>query len=164
MRIFNIYSLSNYQINLAAVFFFLLNLFGWHWLIKVYSFQVQSSTMHHLYTSLYLPPQVKSSFINIYLACTLFHHLLLSPLQKLTHCCPCPWIFSFLSILLNPSTSPVHPWSSLWVCHCFAYYLKAILTIVIMLDYIFSSYLSYNCKFMHFVPLHLIPQLNTNFW
>ena len=31
------------------IFSFLLNLLGWHWLIKLYRFQVNSSITHHLY-------------------------------------------------------------------------------------------------------------------
>ena len=29
--------------------FYLLNLFGWHWLIKLYRFQVYNSKIHHVY-------------------------------------------------------------------------------------------------------------------
>ena len=34
---------------LCILFLFLLNLLGWHWLIKLYMFQVYNSTIHHLY-------------------------------------------------------------------------------------------------------------------
>ena len=33
-------------------FFFLLNLLGWHWLIKLHRFQVYNSIIHHLYVAL----------------------------------------------------------------------------------------------------------------
>ena len=37
---------------LSSAQLFLLNLLGWHWLIKVYKFQVYSSIIHHQYTVL----------------------------------------------------------------------------------------------------------------
>ena len=42
-------------------FLFLLNLSRWHWLIKLYSFQVYNSIRHHLYV-VCLSPQIKAPF------------------------------------------------------------------------------------------------------
>ena len=54
--------------------FFKLNLLGWHWLIKLYRFQVYNSIIHHLYIVLCVhPPQVKSPSIPISTPFTLLY-------------------------------------------------------------------------------------------
>ena len=40
--------------NSLIFIYFLLNLLGWHWLIKVYRFQVYNSIIHHLYIVLWV--------------------------------------------------------------------------------------------------------------
>ena len=49
-----------------STFLFLLNLLGWHWLIKLYRFQVYDSIMHHLFIVFCVfttPSQVSFSYL-----------------------------------------------------------------------------------------------------
>ena len=46
------HSVSPYNLFFNCFFSFVLNLFVWHWLIKLYSFQVYNSIIPHLYTVL----------------------------------------------------------------------------------------------------------------
>ena len=70
-------------------------------------------------------PQVKSPSFNIYPSYTLLHlHLPTSPAPwQSSHCCPCPWFFSFLFLFLVESLHPTQvrhsgqPALYLWVCY-----------------------------------------------
>ena len=54
--------------------FMLFNLLGWHWLIRLYRFQVYISMVQGLYMAVCSPPKVKSCSVTIYLApFTLYH-------------------------------------------------------------------------------------------
>ena len=79
---------------LFLFFSFLLNLLGWHWLTKLYRFQVHSSTTHHHHPKSSLLP---SAFILPIPSPT-------SPQQSL-HCCPCSWVL-FLFRLIRPPLPP----------------------------------------------------------
>ena len=83
-----------------VLFYFLLNLLGWHWLIKLCRFKVYNSIMHHLCIVLcvhhFKSSVFPSPFISLYphLPCPpLFHHIVL-----------CLWVFSLypLTIFTQP--------------------------------------------------------------
>ena len=55
-------------IQIHCTFFFKLNLLWWHWLIKLYRFQItQFCDTVSVYCIVCLPPRVKSSLVTIYL-------------------------------------------------------------------------------------------------
>ena len=81
-----------------------LNLLGWHWLTKLYRFQMPNSITPRLYTVLCSPPQVV--FHHIYSPYILLYfsqpplHSLQSP-----HCCLYPGVCFLLAHALQPPTA-----------------------------------------------------------
>ena len=56
------YSMNGFVFSFLS-FLFLLNLSGWHWLMKLYRFQVYNSTIHHLYIIILCFNHPKSNLI-----------------------------------------------------------------------------------------------------
>ena len=93
---------------------FLLNWLGWHWLIKLYRFQVYNSIIHYLYIVLCVHYQSQVFCYHLYL----LYPLLLPPTTPLpsghhhTVVCVCEFfllsMFSLVSSFFNPA--PQHPY------------------------------------------------------
>ena len=90
-------------------FAFSLNLLGWHWLIKLYRFQVYISTIHHLYIVLCVPTPSQVSSITIYPCFTLFYVPHPLSLWQSPYCFLCLWVFFLNPFTFSPSLlTPSH--------------------------------------------------------
>lgn len=127
--------LQRYRCNLpkglSFFYYFLLNLLGWCWLVKLYRFQVYNSVTHHLYIALCSPPRVNSPSISMCLTpfTLLYHPLTLFNCMKHAACLLVSGskVFAGLAsllVLLASSCSDVfllgfvisnsYPWSFTW--------------------------------------------------
>ena len=81
-------------------YFFKWNSLGWHWLIKLYRFQVYNSMIHHLYLCCVFTTKVKSPSTTIYLTpfstCT---HPLPSGNTKLLSCLLVCLVYLFVAFI-----------------------------------------------------------------
>ena len=88
-------------------FSFLLNLLGWHWLTKLYRFQVHNAVSSSYYLVCLHPKSSihPSPFILPYI----LPHLTCSRPPQSPHCGLCPWVFSLFppQSLYPPPSSPL---------------------------------------------------------
>ena len=95
-------------------FKFYLNLMGWHWLIKLYRFQVYSFIIHHVCFIVRSPPQIMSFSFTIYFPYT-FSYLPPPPFPSGNHhTVVCVWEGLFFCLIPSPfSPRPTtHPCDS----------------------------------------------------
>ena len=83
-------------------YLFKLNLLGWHWLIRLYSFQVHFYDTWSVHCIVCPPPKVKSSSVTLYLTPTHFpsghHHSVVCVYDSLFVLLLCSFVaFSFIS-------------------------------------------------------------------